>query len=147
MTKATAVRVCPNCQAEVTGHGSQVYCSEACHRVHRNLRRRVNVSLRSCRAGRCNRLPDESGFCHVHSREDEPAWTLADRISDFLWVDGGWLTAEGLALEFACHPDSARRSLSQLLREGRVRRRLVGLAASRNGRHTLHESREEWSAA
>lgn len=81
----------------------------------------------------------------VRAREHVPTPRVKERIRvtsnviDLLEVDGGWLTADGLAMAIGCDPKSAYRVLMRLRDRGVVRSRLVELA----GRDT----RLEWAAA
>jgi len=64
-------------------------------------------------------------------------------------MDGGWLTAEGIAMEVGMHPDNVYRSLFRWRRHGHVESRTVQLAyvggVNRSGRNKSHlESRQEW---
>lgn len=71
------------------------------------------------------------------------AWTMRDELADWLSLDGGWLTADGLASDFQRHPDSVWKVLRQLEDEGLVVRRVVELAWSGGS----YESRTEWRLA
>lgn len=139
------MRLCPTCRGPVAGPPHQVFCSHGCWRAHANARRRGPVE--ACARVRCHRLPNDTGFCDVHSQTVERSWTLADRISDLLALDGGWLTADGISVDLECHPESAERSLRQLERDGLVLRRRVVLTVSQWGRKGSWESRTEWRAA
>lgn len=68
---------------------------------------------------------------------------LPARIVDYLFLDSGWLTAEGIALVLIAKPESVKRSLLRLRGMGFVESRQVGLATGVRG-HI--ESRVEWAA-
>ena len=65
-------------------------------------------------------------------------------------MDGGWLTAEGIAMEVGMVPDNVYRSLFRWRRTGHVESRSVELAfaggVNRSGRNISGhmESRREW---
>lgn len=65
------------------------------------------------------------------------SWTMRDEVTDWLFLDGGWLTVAGIAGRFDRHPDSVWRVLRQLEGEGLVERRVVELAG-------FDDQRTEW---
>lgn len=73
----------------------------------------------------------------------ERKWRTYDRTRDLLFLDGGWLTSEGIAVDLGCDPATVERALRRLRREGLVESRLVGLAsADRRNR----DKRTEWKS-
>lgn len=67
----------------------------------------------------------------------------------YLEMDGGWLTAEGIAMEVGMRSDSVYRSMWRWRQRGHVETRLIKLAsigginaAGRNHRNL--ETRREW---
>ncbi len=72
-----------------------------------------------------------------------PAW-------DYLSLDGGWLTAEGIAMEIGMSAESVYRSMWRWRKAGHVESRSVGLAyaggVTANGSRVNRgqETRREW---
>lgn len=62
-------------------------------------------------------------------RRRTSGWTkagyLPERILDLLDIDGGWLTARGIAMDLHAEYDSVNRALFRLRRNGKVRSRFV----------------------
>lgn len=103
---------------------------------------------RSCRV--CGGAHKARGLCAKHYKQHYPperresAWTVRDRVLDYLEADGGWLTAEGLALAVDCNPTTTFRALGDLRDDGHVECRSIALAYS--DRTSNYERRQEWRA-
>lgn len=74
--------------------------------------------------------------------------TRSSDLLDLLRMDGGWLTAEGLALCFPrSNPEAIGRALYRLRHRGQVEMRIVELAGNgRQMRPGQIETRKEWRA-
>lgn len=72
----------------------------------------------------------------------ERAFLMREKLLDWLFVDGGWLTAEGMAADLAHNTDSVERVLRRLRDEGYVESRIVELAHTSRG--SSYDSRTEW---
>lgn len=94
-----------------------------------------------CRCGACRgaHAAYQAKFRNGGTRRERWAWKLADQVKDWLMLDGGWLTADGLALECDANPESVERVLRRLRNEGVVESRVVELAGQRR-----REQRLEW---
>lgn len=69
----------------------------------------------------------------------ERAWKARDAILDWLNLDGGWLTSDGLALDLGRNRQAVERVLRQLRDEGLVESRILVLSSSGTG-----QARTEW---
>lgn len=73
----------------------------------------------------------------------ERKWRTYDRARDLLFLDGGWLTSDGIAADIGRDPVTVERALRRLKQEGLVECRLVELAsADRRNR----DKRMEWKS-
>lgn len=72
------------------------------------------------------------------------AWKLRDEVLDWLELDGGWLTADGLSADLDRNHQSLERTLRILRDEGLVQSRLVELAHTSTGNG--YHQRTEWRA-
>ena len=108
---------------------------EACSRIlyakgfcrsHYEQWRRSKRSLvdGGCSVTRCsNESSFDDGYCDHHAERRQQAWKLSDAITDWLDVDGGWLTADGLAEDLGANADAVAKVLRTLRMEGVVESR------------------------
>jgi hypothetical protein len=141
------MRRCGNCgvflPAQARGRPRR-YCSTECRW---RAGERGAWPSRICVKQRCPKIVDRDGLCSAHYRDSiqsQKAWTVRDQILDWLSLDGGWLTALGMADELGRNVESIERVLRELRREGLVKSRVVELARSSD---FAYDRRTEWSAA
>lgn len=97
----------------------------------------------SCYSGGCRCQPCKdahAAYFRTYQRRSEEASKLADQVVDWLSLDGGWLTSEGLAMELDRSVGWMDRVLRRLRSEGVVESRVVELAG------THRDQRTEWRA-
>lgn len=145
----STMKACANCGEQVPprdGSGRpRRYCSDDCRWMSRH---NAKGERRRCNRQRCNRFIESEGLCEVHlrlRRTNQPGWFARDKIIDWLSIDGGWLTAQGLAADLGHSVEMVEKVLRDLRREGVVESRLVELAYS--GRSHGFDRRTEWRTA
>ena len=124
--------------------GNPVWCRGMC-KNHYNQWWRSQNRGQVCSRNRCRGPVVDHGLCAVHLRiwlDNQRRWTLDDKVLDWLQLDGGWLTKEGLADALGHHVDSVTRTLRILRSRGDVQSRVIELAGAAGG----NESRMEWKA-
>lgn len=121
-------------------------CREAARAYRREWNRRYRAKPdAACKMQRCRNLAKVDGLCIRHHKKllgAEP-WSLADKVEDWLHIDGGWLTAAGIAEDLGHNIDSIERALRQLREKGVLESRVVELAMAHRG----FNERTEWRAA
>lgn len=121
-------------------------CKEAAREYRRNWQRDYRKKTKAaCQMQRCRNLAKIDGLCLRHHNKMVGAdrWSLADRIEDWLSIDGGWLTAAGIAEDLGRNVTTVERALRLLRAGGVIESRVVELAMAGYGYNT----RIEWRSA
>ena len=115
---------------------------------------------RECTVDVCTEPYSAKGYCRFHYKRfnlyGDPLYVpvrrgrkpeLSNRVLDVLEADGGWLTAEGIALQLdgVMTPAQVKNALYDAL-EDRTEHRAVGLASSNTRGPYGFEVRAEWRA-
>ena len=126
--KSTGWRSCRRCgRKRAKAYQKKIRSQGAAHQKppewHREYRTMVKAGLR------------------VPQKRKAERQYVTRNVLDLLELDGGWLTAEGLALDLGFDPETVDRTLYRLRQKNLVQSRVVELALSSAGRL---QSRSEW---
>ena len=117
--------VCLVCGGRIYAKG---FCRSHYERWRRSTRRPVDGS---CIVQTCARdATFDDGYCDHHAERRQKAWKLRDAVTDLLAVDGGWLTADGIAVDLGANAEAVAKVLRVLRDDGTVVSRPVAVTHS-----------------